>query len=89
MCTGAALDLRDGAVSFWRAVIFFVVCFQQQHLFSVFLVANTCTCQSHFLSDIFLIGEPDSKNLKEYLKKLEQRFTFFFQACALTNLSVS
>uniref|UniRef100_A0AAX7UQI8 Uncharacterized protein n=1 Tax=Astatotilapia calliptera TaxID=8154 RepID=A0AAX7UQI8_ASTCA len=41
-----------------------------------------------FLSDIFLIGEPDSKNLKEYLKKLEQRFTFFFQACALTNLSV-
>lgn len=44
MCTGAALDLRDGAVSFWRAV----VCFQQQHLFSVFLVANTCTCQSHF-----------------------------------------
>lgn len=48
MCTGAALDLRDGAVSFWRAVIFFVVCFQQQHLFSVFLVANTCTCQSHF-----------------------------------------
>lgn len=82
MCTGAALDLRDGAVSFWRAVIFFVVCFQQQHLFSVFLVANTCTCQSHFF------GEPDSKNLKEYLKKLEQRFTFFFQACALTNLSV-